>query len=208
VIKCLEKDRNRRYETANGLARDIERYLHDEPVQACPPSAWYRFRKFARRHKAALGMATALGLGLLLAVAVLAISNTRIGRALTAETKAKEELEEAVVRERSNLYQYALGLARRDWVAGDLDQAQRNLQACPLEFRDKDWFYLHRVCHAELLCSKQSKSAGSTTADPESDVRIPWRFLTDSDFGIFIVRGEPVLSENQPCHSARSLSLC
>jgi serine/threonine protein kinase len=39
AMKCLEKDRNRRYETANGLARDIERYLHDEPVQACPPSA-------------------------------------------------------------------------------------------------------------------------------------------------------------------------
>ena len=38
-MKCLEKDRTRRYETANGLARDVERYLHDEPVQACPPSA-------------------------------------------------------------------------------------------------------------------------------------------------------------------------
>ena len=54
VMKCLEKDRNRRYETANGLARDIERYLHDEPVQACPPSAAYRFRKFARRNKRTL----------------------------------------------------------------------------------------------------------------------------------------------------------
>jgi serine/threonine protein kinase/WD40 repeat protein/tetratricopeptide (TPR) repeat protein len=54
VMKCLEKDRNRRYETANGLARDIQRYLHDEPVQACPPSAWYRLRKFARRNKVAL----------------------------------------------------------------------------------------------------------------------------------------------------------
>ena len=51
VMKALEKDRNRRYETANGLAADIERYLHDEPVEACPPSAGYRFRKFARRNK-------------------------------------------------------------------------------------------------------------------------------------------------------------
>src|SRR5262249_25242480 len=58
VMKCLEKDRNRRYETANGLARDVERYLHDEPVQACPPSAWYRFRKFARRNRVALAMAS------------------------------------------------------------------------------------------------------------------------------------------------------
>ena len=47
VMKALEKDRNRRYETANGLARDIEHYLHDEPVMARPPSAGYRFSKFA-----------------------------------------------------------------------------------------------------------------------------------------------------------------
>src|SRR5437867_2395292 len=51
VMKTLEKDRNRRYETAKDFAADVERYLGDEPVQACPPSAWYRFRKFARRNK-------------------------------------------------------------------------------------------------------------------------------------------------------------
>src|SRR5207302_3396143 len=51
VMKCLEKDRNRRYETANGFAADVQRYLNDEPVLACPPSAWYRLRKFARRNK-------------------------------------------------------------------------------------------------------------------------------------------------------------
>src|SRR5438874_6926511 len=57
VMKCLEKDRNRRYETANGFAADVQRYLNDEPVQACPPSAGYRFRKFARRNKAGLAAA-------------------------------------------------------------------------------------------------------------------------------------------------------
>src|SRR5262249_51049681 len=57
VMKCLEKDRNRRYQTANGLAQDIERHLADEPVLACPPSAGYRLRKFARRHKAELAVA-------------------------------------------------------------------------------------------------------------------------------------------------------
>ena len=51
VMKALEKDRNRRYETANGFAMDVQRYLADEPVQACPPSAGYRLRKFVRRHK-------------------------------------------------------------------------------------------------------------------------------------------------------------
>jgi tetratricopeptide (TPR) repeat protein/serine/threonine protein kinase len=67
VMKALEKDRTRRYETANGFALDVQRYLHDEPVQACPPSAWYRFRKFARRKKAALATATVLVLAALLA---------------------------------------------------------------------------------------------------------------------------------------------
>jgi eukaryotic-like serine/threonine-protein kinase len=57
VMKALEKDRNRRYETAYGLAMDVHRYLADEPVLAGPPSAWYRFRKFARRNKAKLAVA-------------------------------------------------------------------------------------------------------------------------------------------------------
>src|SRR5207253_7309372 len=51
VMKALEKDRGRRYETANGLARDLERYLADEPVEACPPSAAYRTKKFLRKHR-------------------------------------------------------------------------------------------------------------------------------------------------------------
>jgi tetratricopeptide (TPR) repeat protein len=64
VMKALEKDRNRRFETASALAADVQHYLHDEPVQACPPSAWYRFRKFARRKKMALAMAACVFLAL------------------------------------------------------------------------------------------------------------------------------------------------
>ncbi len=56
VMKALDKDRNRRYQTANDFAQDVQRFLNDEPVQACPPSASYRLRKLARRHKAALGV--------------------------------------------------------------------------------------------------------------------------------------------------------
>src|SRR5881392_3853600 len=51
VMKTLEKDRNRRYGTANGFAADVQRYLSNETVQACPPSARYRFRKLMRRNK-------------------------------------------------------------------------------------------------------------------------------------------------------------
>jgi len=64
VMKALEKDRNRRYETASGLAADLRRYLDDEPVQACPPSARYRFRKFARRNRVALAMASVVATAL------------------------------------------------------------------------------------------------------------------------------------------------
>jgi tetratricopeptide (TPR) repeat protein/serine/threonine protein kinase len=71
VMKALEKDRNRRYETANGFALDVQRYLADEPVLACPPSAGYRLRKFARRNKRTL--ATAALFGTLLVAAVGAV---------------------------------------------------------------------------------------------------------------------------------------
>ena len=54
VMKCLEKDRTRRYETANGLAQDIERHLEHEPVVARPPSTAYRVQKFVRRNKLAV----------------------------------------------------------------------------------------------------------------------------------------------------------
>ena len=56
-MKALEKDRTRRYETANGLAKDIERHLLSEPVQARPPSQVYRFRRFAKRNKVGLWQA-------------------------------------------------------------------------------------------------------------------------------------------------------
>jgi tetratricopeptide (TPR) repeat protein len=64
VMKALEKDRNRRYESASTFAADVQRYLADEPVLACPPSAWYRLRKFARRKKTALVIAACVFLAL------------------------------------------------------------------------------------------------------------------------------------------------
>jgi serine/threonine protein kinase len=60
VMKCLEKDRNRRYATASALANDLARYLNDEPVEACPPSRSYRLKKFIRRNKAAVVAASAV----------------------------------------------------------------------------------------------------------------------------------------------------
>jgi serine/threonine protein kinase len=158
VMKALEKNRNRRYESASALAADVQRYLADEPVQAGPPSSWYKFRKFARRNKAALATAAVLAVALLLVIVVLAVSNARIGELLAAETQAREELKELSARERSNLYQYALELARRDWLVGDIGHAKRNLEACPPKLRGGAWRYLYRVCHAELSKFKHGNS--------------------------------------------------
>jgi tetratricopeptide (TPR) repeat protein len=70
VMKALEKDRNRRYESASALAADVQRYLNDEPVAACPPSAGYRLRKFAWRYRRMLMMAGVIALVLVGATAL------------------------------------------------------------------------------------------------------------------------------------------
>ncbi len=70
VMKCLEKDRTRRYETANGFAKDIRRYLDGDPVEASPPSATYKIRKFASKHRAALATASAFAILLVAATGV------------------------------------------------------------------------------------------------------------------------------------------
>ena len=94
VIKALEKERGRRYPTANELARDIERYLRDEPVEARPPSAVYRFRKFARRNRAAIVTST---LVLTALVAGTIASSWQAVRARQAEAAAEAERNEADV---------------------------------------------------------------------------------------------------------------
>jgi eukaryotic-like serine/threonine-protein kinase len=88
VMKCLEKDRTRRYESASGLARDIQRYLSDEPVEACPPRTGYRLRKFAHKYRTPLRVAGAFVLVLTMA----AIAGTlQAIRATLAENRANEQ---------------------------------------------------------------------------------------------------------------------
>ena len=89
VMKAIDKDRTRRYETANAFALDIAHFLADEPVSATPPSAGYQFRKFARRNKTALRVA-----GVIAAVLVVAtgVSTWQAVRATRAEKKTAETL--------------------------------------------------------------------------------------------------------------------
>ncbi len=95
VMKTLEKDRKRRYETANALAADVQRYLNDEAVQACPPSTRYRLQKFFRRNKGPILASFAMA-----AILVLGIVGTSIGMAWALNAKheatlsAKSEFEQ------------------------------------------------------------------------------------------------------------------
>jgi serine/threonine protein kinase len=92
VMKCLEKERDRRYETANGFAADIQRHLAGEAVQAVPPSALYRLRRFARKNRAMLTTAAAFAA---LLVAAAAVSGWLAIKAHQAEAVAEERREEA-----------------------------------------------------------------------------------------------------------------
>jgi serine/threonine protein kinase len=92
VMKALEKDRTRRYETANGLARDLQHYLTDEPVEACPPTAGYKLRKLARKNQKLLATAAAFAALLLLGVAA---STWQAVRATQAEAVAMAQEQQA-----------------------------------------------------------------------------------------------------------------
>ena len=101
VMKALEKDRDRRYETANGLAADLRRYLDDEAVQACPPTAAYRLSKFAKKYRAALATACAFVLVLVGATVISLWQAVRANQAraeavlaYAAETRQRREAQD------------------------------------------------------------------------------------------------------------------
>src|SRR5262249_57634397 len=93
--RCLEREGARRYETANGLAMDLQRYLADEPVLATPPSAGYRLRKFVRKHRGpvlAAGIIAVLLLGGIVGPSLGFLRAERLRK--VAEEKEREAIEE------------------------------------------------------------------------------------------------------------------
>ena len=141
VMKALEKDRSRRYETANGLAMDVQRYLADEPVLACPPSAGYRLRKFMRRNRPQL--ATAAGLGLLLFGAGAAAWHadrqatdrkrdvqTRLGRDEEAVAALLDQCEEDLRVNRADRAAIALVAAERRAADGGAEDLAGRMARC------------------------------------------------------------------------------
>jgi tetratricopeptide (TPR) repeat protein len=137
VMKALEKDRNRRYETANGLAADLRRYLDDEPVQACPPSARYRLGKFMRKYRVALATACAF------AIVLIAASAISIWQAIRA-TRARAE---AVLAYAAENEQRREAQGQRDRALHAEAEAEANLARARAAVDD----YLTTISESRLL---------------------------------------------------------
>jgi serine/threonine protein kinase len=169
VMKALEKDRNRRYETANSFADDIQRYLNDEAVQACPPSAMYRFQKFARRNKRAFIMAMLLTSALLVTLVGLTVSTVLISNALQAESLAKTDLQGTLERERRDSYLHRIALSQRELSVNNLAGALQLLGECPKDLRQWEWYYLMRLCRVEPVILWNKIDVNSLAFSPEGE---------------------------------------
>ncbi|MBL8855663.1 MAG: serine/threonine protein kinase [Planctomycetaceae bacterium] len=124
VMKALEKDRNRRYETANGMAQDVQRYLAGEAVLAAPPSQAYRFRKFIRRHQSVMITAALVALSL---VGGLIGTSIAMMRAWQAEADAHEQTKETESARADEAVQRQLAETARTNADARRAEAEQNL---------------------------------------------------------------------------------
>jgi WD40 repeat protein len=165
VMKCLEKDRTRRYDTASGLALEVHRYLNNEPVLAGPPSGTYRLKKFVRRNKGAVAATATIFIALVVAFfgvylgwsrASLSRNEAESARAL-AEDKADEALKSADLERAARLeatqwanelektlYRTNIALADTAYRDNNIGGMKEFLRTCPEAQRGWEWKYLVR----------------------------------------------------------------
>jgi hypothetical protein len=190
VMKALEKDRDRRYDTANGFAADILRHLANEPVVAAPPSRAYRLKKFARRYRGTVAAACLVVLALVAGIVGTAwglvkaqhhLKEEIIARA--AEAERVKERDKALVEAndarktadaRADDLKHRLGVsefvqARDAYDKGVAGVASELMDRVPPEQRGWEWHYLKRLSHGRLftLYGHMSEVTGASlrTAD-------------------------------------------
>jgi serine/threonine protein kinase/Flp pilus assembly protein TadD len=160
VMKSLEKDRTRRYETANGLGRDVERYLADETVQACPPSGSYRMRKFVRKHRTALAITAAFVLLLSVASVISTWQAIRIHseqqKTLALKLEADRQRENAERQKLAAQTEAAKAVAVAEFVTSMLYNANPEASGAP-----------ETTVREVLDAAVQTLDQGSLTNQPE-----------------------------------------
>jgi hypothetical protein len=170
IMKCLEKDRTRRYETANELAMDVRRYLDGEPVLAAPPSAAYRLKKFVRRNRVMVTAGSAVAAALLIGVVAfawqakiarsqrdLAVQARKTAQDAQAEATSQQHKAEAqrrraeaeLTRAEGLVYAGKLMLAQTDFESGNGGLALHYLGECQRDRRGWEWRYLWTRINAQ-----------------------------------------------------------
>jgi WD40 repeat protein/serine/threonine protein kinase len=186
VMKCLEKDRRRRYETANTLALDLQRHLADETISARPPTARYLLSKLIRRHRVAFAAGTAIAASLVIGIAASVWQAVRATRAERDQSSLRETAEKSleetekqrstaeaakkvVARQAEELNEelYATRLARAAEALSrrGRTQAQKELAFCDPQFRGWEWDYLHFNQLDRVLWNHPGQEAALFTLD-------------------------------------------
>ncbi len=158
VLKALEKDRARRYETANGLAADLRRYLDNEPIAARPPSSLYRLQKLARRNRLAV---TAIGAVAVALIAGLITTNWQARR-------AERHLEQA----RLNAYVSEVNVAQQALAENNLARALQLLdrhrpKGKQTDLRNFEWRYLWQLCRDDSVTNFHDEGADAIEYSPD-----------------------------------------
>jgi len=180
VMKCLEKDRTRRYETANGLATDLQRHMDDEPVVARPPSVRYRFFKAWQRHKLAFAAAGAVVATLLLGIAMTSWQAVEANRARGAEKAQRLRADAEKADARRLLYGADMSLAQQAWEQNNIGRVQQLLKETEQwPNRGFEWYYWQRQLHLPLKTFRHSGPVTAAAFSPDGA-----RFVTTSEDGV------------------------
>lgn len=168
VMKCLEKDRRRRYETPSGLVMDVQRHLDNEPVVARPPSQLYRLRKLIRRNKLVFAAGSAVAGALITGLVVSTWQFLEKSRAYQWVREAEQEQSRLRQHAERLLYASDMNLAFQAIHRGDLGEAYRRVlehwpQAHQPDLRGWEWRYLWQQCQGEqrLILGKHTGGAGA-----------------------------------------------
>lgn len=177
-LKCLEKERGKRYASAGALAEDLRRFLAGEPILARPAGTVERLRKWARRHPGRVALISVLGLFACTAVAGILAYNSRLREAaVVAQTAANEaEEQKALVQKhldytRVLLYTTQLNQVEDLWISDSTRALAllEDVERCPPDLRDFSWGLFRHLCHQDRVCVTGQEGAVQAVAiSPDS----------------------------------------